>query len=87
MTDNHGKQSPLEDDNQDRKAPLVTDRDPEDGDSALVPPDDAAAPMSSKKALWAWLILCFSVCCFNAASQPKQWITDYLLNRLDLQLA
>lgn len=72
MKDPNSKQSSSEHDSPDRKVPLVTNRDPEDGDSSLVPLDDAAAPMSSKKALWAWLILCFSVSYFNTATQSRQ---------------
>ncbi|KAG6030884.1 hypothetical protein E4U41_007744, partial [Claviceps citrina] len=45
----------------DGKATLVTERAVDNGfASPPEEPDEAAAPLSTKKALWAWLILCFS---------------------------
>ncbi|KAG5985152.1 hypothetical protein E4U43_006111, partial [Claviceps pusilla] len=48
----------------DGKTALVTERNVSSYGSTLPPAeeevDNAAAPLSTKKALWAWLILCFS---------------------------
>ncbi|KAK2589699.1 hypothetical protein QQS21_012624 [Conoideocrella luteorostrata] len=44
----------------DRKDPRVSEHTREHGTSSPPIPDVEVAPMSTKKALWAWLILCFS---------------------------
>lgn len=65
----HKKQS-------DEDAPMVTvnsEHSREEVDEAGM--DNAAAPLASKKALWGWLILCFSVSYYIPSNHIGFWLT------------